>query len=327
MDILGQLMQPILLIPLLAGASIVTLVLAIGLMANRRSGSAESRLDVFTRRGSKSASSQAIEIWKDAADAGKKNLVEAIVPKIPSLDRVFQQADINIRPSAIILLSGALAVVATFASLAFGVPIAIAVIPGILFGAIPWGWVIWMRNKRLQKFALQMPDAMDLMARALRAGQSLQAAIHVISEEMPAPIATEFGRVYEEQNLGVSLEDAMKAMCDRVPSLDLKFFVTSVLIQRQTGGDLAEILDKISYVIRERFKILGMVQALTGEGRLSGNILIALPFVMLLAVMHLNYEYAEVLWTTEEGKKMCVYGLIMQLLGAWTIRKIVNIKV
>ncbi|HMP03404.1 MAG TPA: type II secretion system F family protein [Gemmatales bacterium] len=327
MDLFSPLMQPAVIIPLLAGLCIVTLVLAIGLMANRRGGSAESRLDIFTRKGSKSASSQAIEIWKDAADANKRNLVEQLVPKIPSLDKIFQQAEINIKPSAIIMLSGALAVVSTFASLAFGVPFVIAIIPGIIFGFIPWGWVIWMRNRRLQKFATQMPDAMDLMARALRAGQSLQAAIHVISEEMPSPIATEFGRVYEEQNLGVSLEDAMKSMCERVPSLDLKFFVTSVLIQRQTGGDLAEILDKISYVIRERFKILGMVQALTGEGRLSGNVLVALPFVILLAVMHLNYEYAETLWTTEEGKTMSVYALIMQLLGAWCIRKIVNIKV
>ena len=112
--------------------------------------------------------------------------------------------------------------------------------------------------------------------------------MHVVAEEMPAPIATEFGRVYEEQNLGIPLEEALRNMCDRVPNLDLRFFVTTVAIQRQTGGDLAEILDKIGYVIRERFSILGQVKALTGEGRLSGVVLIALPFVLFLAVCYLN---------------------------------------
>lgn len=324
---LQQFLQPMYLIPLLAGASAVALVLAIGFITNRRGSTAESRLEIFTRRGSRNASSQSIEIWKDAVDSSKKNLIESIAPKIPTLDKVFQQAEINIRPSAIMGMSIVLFILATVASFALGAPIAVALIPGLIFSVAPWWWVFHMRKKRLDKFQAQMPDAMELMARALRAGQSFQAALHIIAEEMPNPIAAEFGRVYEEQNLGVSLEDALNAMCERVPNLDLKFFVTSVLIQRQTGGDLAEILDKIGYVIRERFKIMGMVQALTGEGRLSGNVLIALPFVMLLAVMHLNYSYAETLWTTKTGQRWVTYALIMQILGAWMIRKIVNIKV
>jgi tight adherence protein B len=323
------LMQPFVLIPALAGISAVMLVLAIGFIAGRRGSTAESRLEIFTRRGGgkSGGSSQSIEIWKDAFDTNKKNLIESIAPRIPTLDRVFQQADINLRPSAIMGMSILLFFLATVVSVGLGAPIAVALIPGLLFSYAPWWWVFHMRKKRLDKFQAQMPDAMELMARALRAGQSFQASLHIIAEEMPNPIATEFGRVYEEQNLGVSLEDAMKSMCERIPNLDLKFFVTSVLIQRQTGGDLSEILDKIGYVIRERFKIMGMVQALTGEGRLSGNVLIALPFVMLLAVMHLNYDYAQTLWTTKTGQRWCVYALIMQILGAWMIRKIVNIKV
>jgi tight adherence protein B len=116
-------------------------------------------------------------------------------------------------------------------------------------------------------------------------------------------------------------------MCDRVPNLDLRFFVTSVCIQRQTGGDLAEILDKIGYVIRERFKILGMVKALTAEGRLSGVILIALPFVLFLTMLHIKYDYVEKLWTHEMGIKMSLIALGMQIVGALVIRHIVNIKV
>jgi tight adherence protein B len=144
---------------------------------------------------------------------------------------------------------------------------------------------------------------------------------------MPAPIADEFGRVYDEQNLGITMEDAMENMCHRVPNLDLRFFVTSVAIQRQTGGDLAEILDKIGYVIRERFRILGQVKALTAEGRLSGVVLIALPFVLFLAVLHIKPDYVAMLWTDPRGIKMSVIALGMQILGALVIKKIVNIKV
>jgi tight adherence protein B len=144
---------------------------------------------------------------------------------------------------------------------------------------------------------------------------------------MPEPISTEFGRVYDEQNLGIALEDAMKTMCDRVPNLDLRFFVTAVAIQRQTGGDLAEILDKIGYVVRERYKIMGQVKALTAEGRLSGVVLISLPFILLLVMMHLNYKYIQVLWTHPVGIKMGIGGMIMMALGALVIKKIVDIKV
>src|SRR5204862_3478519 len=125
----------------------------------------------------------------------------------------------------------------------------------LVFFTLPWLWLHAKRASRLKKFAGQLSDAMELVARALRAGHSLAAGMHVVAEEMPAPISKEFGRVYEEQNLGIQLDEALKHMCDRVPNLDLKFFVTSVAIQRQTGGDLAEILDRIGYVIRERFKI------------------------------------------------------------------------
>src|SRR5207247_3091348 len=146
-------------------------------------------------------------------------------------------------------------------------------------------------------------DALELVARALRAGHSLGAGMHVVAEEMPSPISDEFGRVYEEQNLGISIEESMAGLCTRVPNLDLRFFVTAVAIQRQTGGDLAEILDKIGYVIRERYKILGQVQALTAEGRLSGVILIALPFALLAIMLHLKPDYVAMLCTYPMGIK------------------------
>lgn len=144
---------------------------------------------------------------------------------------------------------------------------------------------------------------------------------------MPNPISTEFSLAYEQQNLGVPIETSLKSMLKPMPNMDLKFFVTAVAIQRQTGGDLAEILDKIGYVIRERFKILGTVQALTGEGRLSGVVLMILPIAIFFAVYYLNPDYVMLLFTTEMGKKMIGARIVMQVMGAWVINKIIDIKV
>ncbi len=298
-------------------------------MRDIKSPKTEDRLSAFTsgKRKSSETAEQA-EIWKKSAfETDKKTLLDAITPQLPTLDRIFQQADVNIKPSALVgvaLLLGALGVVFGYVAGLF--PLLWPVL-GLFMFSLPWAWLFWKRRARLKKFGSQLPDALELVARALRAGHSLAAGMHVVAEEMPPPVATEFGRVYEEQNLGIPLEESMRSMCDRVPNIDLRFFVTSVAIQRQTGGDLAEILDKIGYVIRERFRILGQVKALTGEGRLSGVVLIALPFVLFFIVMGLNPGYISLLWTTKEGIIMMVVGLIMMLLGALCIKWIVTIRV
>jgi tight adherence protein B len=155
----------------------------------------------------------------------------------------------------------------------------------------------------------------------------LAAGFSLVANEMSDPIGGEFGRAFEEQNLGKPLEEALEDLTKRVPNLDLKFFVTAIILQRQTGGDLAEILDKIGYLIRERFKIWGQVQALTGEGRLSGIVLLALPPVLFVVVYRMNPDYLSLLFTDDLGKKMLVGGVITQLFGALVIRKIVNIRV
>ena len=165
------------------------------------------------------------------------------------------------------------------------------------------------------------------MSRALRAGHSLGAGFQLVCNEVPDPLGVEFGRVYEEQNLGVALEQALDNMCERVPNLDLRFFATAVILQRQTGGDLAEILDKIGHLIRERFKIWGQIQALTGEGRLSGIVLLALPPVLMVVMWRLNPEYIMMLFTDPMGKQMLAVAAGLQIVGALVIKKIVNIKV
>ena len=192
---------------------------------------------------------------------------------------------------------------------------------------MPLVWLLLRRRSRLRKFAKQLPDALELISRALRAGHSLGSGFNLVAEEMRRPISKEFQRAFEEQNLGISLEDALENLTERIPNLDLRFFATAVVLQRQTGGDLAEILDKIGYLVRERFKIWGKVQALTGEGRLSGIVLLALPPVLFLAVYRLNPEYVMPLFTDPMGRKMLAGAIVMQLLGAIVIKKIINIKV
>ena len=291
-------------------------------------GSAKTseRLDMLTGKRRREDETTTI-LKKTALDRDKRSLLEALTPNIPSLQKLIVQADANITPSTFMVISLVLGVLGFTASWLAGVKVYFAPSLGILLAVVPFAWLLHKRSRRLKTFASQLPESLELVARALRAGHSLAAGLHVVAEEMPQPIADEFNRVYEEQNLGIPIDDALRSMCERVPNLDLRFFVTSVCIQRMTGGDLAEILDKIGYVIRERFRILGQVQALTAEGRLSGVILMALPFLLFLIMLHIKYDYVEKLWTHPLGVKMSLGALVMQLFGALIIRKIVNIKV
>jgi tight adherence protein B len=284
------------------------------------------RLEILTGRRRKDDEATTI-LRKTALDRDKKSLLYMLTPNLPSLQKLIIQADANITPSTFMVISLILGALGFTASWLAGVKIYFAPLLGILLAVVPFAWLLHKRSRRLKTFASQLPESLELVARALRAGHSLAAGLHVVAEEMPVPVADEFNRVYEEQNLGIPIDDALKSMCERVPNLDLRFFVTSVCIQRTTGGDLAEILDKIGYVIRERFRILGQVSALTAEGRLSGVILMALPFVLFLVMLHIKYDYVEKLWTHPLGVKMAVTALIMQVFGALVIRKIVNIKV
>lgn len=286
-----------------------------------------TRLDLLVGKRSRQDQQAADILRKSAFENDKKSLLEAITPKVLSLNKVCIQADCHIKPSTLFGIGLLLGVLGATITLVAQLPFYIAPLNGGLLFCVPFAWLFFKRAQRLKKFSAQLADALELVARALRSGQSLALAMNVVAEEMPEPICIEFGRVFDEQNLGIPIEEALKSMCDRVPNLDLRFFVTSVGIQRQTGGDLAEILEKIGYVIRERYRILGQVKALTGEGRLSGIVLLALPFALFGFILNTNPAYVSLLWTHEMGRKMSVAALVAQLLGALVIRKIVNIKV
>ena len=308
---------------------VVAAIMAVAMLLRDKSVSQmEDRLNSLTGKDGRSNASGLLEVAQILAkDKESKNSLDVALTKWFNLTLLFEQAQVTMTVVSFLGISVGLgfgsAVLCGFA----GLNLMIAPIVGVVFGTLPFFWVLFRRKRRLAQFAAQLPEALELVARALRAGHSLAAGFHLVAQEGSDPIAGEFGRVFEEQNLGIPFEEALEGLAERVPNLDLKFFVTAVILQRKTGGDLAEILDKIGHLVRERFKIWGQVQALTGEGRLSGIVLLALPPLLFVTVYRMNPDYIQLLFTDDLGKKMLVAGVISQLVGALVIHKIVNIRV
>jgi tight adherence protein B len=289
----------------------------------------EDRLAVLTGSTSGKQAKDALlkgSVLAHPLDGSQSALIDYLT-RLGNISLLLEQADTTLTPAQFFGVSGIMAVVGLFIPVFAGLHPSIVVPMGLILATLPMIWLVLRRRRRFKQFAKQLPDALELVARALRAGHSLASGFSLVSEEMRAPIAKEFHRVFEEQNLGVPLEEALDNMTERIPNIDLRFFATAVILQRQTGGDLAEILDKIGYLVRERFKIWGQVQALTGEGRLSGVVLLGLPPLLFLTVYKLNPEYVMPLFTDPMGRKMLAGAIVMQLMGAIVIKKIVNIKV
>ena len=311
------------------GAVSLLIVALAMLYRDRLDNQIEDRLSSLTGQGDRGDGSSLSEVSQllAAQRSDQRSFLEVALSRWFNLTRLFEQANVKLSVTRLLSISLLAGFAGTMVSSIAGAPIALAPVVGVLFGALPFGWLWFKRSRRLKRFGAQLPDALELVARALRAGHSLAAGFRLVASEMSDPISSEFSRVFEEQNLGLPLEEALDGLTERIPNLDLKFFATAVILQRQTGGDLAEILDKIGELVRERFKIWGQVQALTGEGRLSGIVLLALPPLLFITVYRMNPDYLMALFTDPLGKKMLVGGIVMQLLGALAIRKIVNIRV
>jgi tight adherence protein B len=241
--------------------------------------------------------------------------------------RMLDQANVRWSAAQTLVRLSVAAAVLLAGAFAFGVPPLAGLGASAAVFLLPILYLMRRRKKRLAKLVEQLPDVFELLSQSLRAGHSLASGMQLISRELPEPAGIEFGRVFHEQNLGLKIEDALRNMAERVDMLDVRFFVTAVLIQRQTGGDLAEVLDKIGAVIRERIKLFGTVQALTAEGRLSGYVLLALPILMFAVMLQVNRDYATMLLYDPTGKMMLTIAVVMQLMGWAMIKKIVNIKV
>jgi len=202
-----------------------------------------------------------------------------------------------------------------------------AVLIGILLGMAPFAFVINKRNRRFQQIEQELPEALDLIVSALRAGHSLVASLRLVAYESPEPISGEFRICFDEQNYGLELRTALENLVGRVPLQDLRIVITAILIQKESGGNLAEVLDKAAYVIRERFKLKRQIRVHTAQGRLTGWILSFLPIILGIALYLLNPQTMSLLWTRPIGVKLLVASAIMTVTGALIIRKIVNMEV
>jgi tight adherence protein B len=299
------------------------------IMSGDREAEVEERLSVLTgnkKAKSKGAASQYVELLA-AMKTDQAGGVEKFVSRYLNLRLLFEQANVSLAIPHFLMICAGLAVAGLLLPTVAGFSVMLGPVMAGFLAFLPIMWLLFRRKRRMKKFASQLPEALELIARALRAGHSLASGFNLVAQEMSDPIGAEFSRTFEEQNLGKALDETLTDFTKRVPNLDLKFFATAIILQRQTGGDLAEILDKIGHLIRERFKIWGQVQALTGEGRLSGVVLLALPPALFAVVYKMNPDYLMLLFTDPMGKKMLVGGVVSQLLGALLIRKIVNIRV
>ncbi len=256
-----------------------------------------------------------------------ERLLNIKTPTLNRLERFVAQADVKQPLGFFLLLTAATA--ATVGALVFVIArsLPVSVLFALLAAAGPWMYLAARKKRRMAQFEQQLPDALDMIARSLRAGHAFTGGMQMVVMEFAEPARTEFRKTLDEINFGVSYEDALRNMSERLDCPDLKFFALSVIIQRQSGGNLAEILDKISSLIRERFKLMGKVKALTGEARISAVILSLLPFFMTAALYVVNKGYIEILFREPVGRIMAVVALIMMILGILAMRRMIAIKV
>lgn len=199
-------------------------------------------------------------------------------------------------------------------------------LPGLALAVVPYLYIRWQRNRRCKQFNKLLPSAIDLMSRGLRAGQALPATVETIAQECDDPVRTEFRRSADEQSFGLPFREALLNLSRRVPLPDLQFLVTAILVQKETGGNLAQILDKTSQVIRERVRVAGEMRIRSAQGRLTGAILCALPFAIFILLNVLNPGYGKILFETPAGRKLCTYAGGMMLIGIFVIRRVVKVK-
>jgi len=322
--------MPTILIIIAVGIGIASLVAFATtiFVPGQESTSTEDRLSAMSsRRGGAAAKTDKPSLLMTAGMTDTKSLVDEFMKRMPALNVYLSQADINLSQTKFLAIVLACFVGGTVAVATTPVPILLAPIAGAMLAVLPIMWLMFLRKRRLAKFGRQLPEALELLGRSLRAGHSLANGFGLVGSEMHDPLAKEFRRVFEEQNFGIPLEEALEDLSDRVPNMDLRFFATAIILQRTTGGDLSEILDKIGHLVRERLQILGQVQALTGEGRLSGIVLLAMPPALFLFMLKLNPDYVMLLFKDELGHYMLGIAVFTQIIGALVIKKIITIKV
>jgi tight adherence protein B len=248
--------------------------------------------------------------------------------RISAIQKMLAQAGMQLRAGNFLGVCALTGIVAGIAALMVSKNNPVVAWIAMLLGLIlPYMYVSYRRNKRFEKFEELFPQAIDTLARAVRAGHAFTTALEMISDEVAEPVGAEFRKLYEEQKFGMPVRDALMNFADRIPLVDLKFFVTAVMLQRETGGNLAEILDNLSYVIRERFKIQRQVRVYTAQGRLTMGLLMAMPPIIVTVMLILNPGFIRPLFSDPIGHTLVAAGIALQTFGYFVIRKIIKIQV
>ena len=253
--------------------------------------------------------------------------IAARIPAFQDLDLMMEQAGMKGHLPTFLLGTTGLTVALGLATLALTRLWPAAIVAAFAGAALPYMVVRWRRNKRLYAFEEQLPEAIDLLGRAIRAGHPLSAGLKMVADETTEPIASEFRRTHEENRFGLPFEDALLAMADRVSIVDVRILVTAILIQREVGGNLAEVLDNLAHVIRMRFTIRRQLRVYTAQGRFSGYVLGVLPIAVGAAIYNLNPPYITLLFTDPLGKLMLLTAVVFQIIGLLWIRKIIDIEI
>lgn len=308
---------------------ITLLLVASGTNASQRTEQALANLDAALATSRSESRDQIVDIRKDEMLSAIP-LINRWLLKMelaPRLRTLLYQADLKWTAGGLLLMSTTcFAIIAYLLYLRTGV-IILSMLIGLLAGFAPLAFVFNKRSRRFNQIEQELPESLDLMVSALRAGHSLVAALRLVAYESPEPISGEFRICFDEQNYGLELRTAMENLVSRVPLQDLRIVVTAILIQKESGGNLAEVLDKASYVIRERFRLRRQVRVHTAQGRLTGWILSILPVVLGIGLYLLNPVTMSVLWTRPIGVKLLYASAVMTITGALIIRKIVNMEV
>ena len=243
------------------------------------------------------------------------------------IERLIEESGATMTVGRFVLMSLCSAVAAYLLIGYFTGRLILAIFVGLLALTLPYVSLSRKRTVRVRQFEEQFPDAIDLIARALRAGHAFSSGLEMVADEMPKPVGPEFRLLFERQNYGMSLPDALRAFAARIPLVDARFFVTAVLTQRESGGNLAEVLDNLASVIRARFTIRRQLRVYTAQGRMSGYVLAALPIVVGTIIYLLNPEYGALMFTHPLGRIFLVVAATMQIIGYLWIRKIINIDI
>jgi tight adherence protein B len=321
--------------PLLISLVTFVVVLAVifgawlALTGDAKEGVIRQRLDAIRLAEKRGGDTQELRIIRDE-----------MLSSIPTLNRVMlqwswvgdlrkatQQAGLSTRPARILLLSAVLGLGSYLLIVRTVGSELLAVFAWALLTLLPFGVIAVLRRRRLRKFEERFPDALDLLGRAVRAGHAFTTGLEMIANESPDPIAGEFRQTFEEQNLGLPLRDTLLNLTERVPLVDVRLFVTALLLQKDTGGNLAEILDELARIIRERFRIYREVKVKTAQGRLTAGILIVLFPIMIVALDSANPTYIGLLLHDPVGQTMLLVAAGMQLVGSLLLWKIVHVDV